>query len=59
MPTTNNQIVDNISQYFCYGYRLTFNAQEGAMTELYLTKPFTYTSLWSLDQVVLLGETHL
>jgi len=55
LPYTENNLFDNIPQYFCYGYKLTYNIEEGAMTELYLTKPYTYTALWSDEKVELMA----
>lgn len=57
LPTVkNNRILDGINQYFCYGYELNYDASQGAMTTLHLTKPYTYTALWSNEQVVLFNS---
>lgn len=47
VPPVTNNIFDGIQQYFCYGYRMTYNRNDGANMDLYLTKPFTYCALWA------------
>lgn len=47
VPPVNNNVFDGLQQYFCYGYSLSYDRNDGAMTTLHLTKPFTYTALWA------------
>lgn len=54
MPPVTNNVFDGISQYFCYGYELSYSRGNSANTTLFLTKPFTYTAFWC-DNTELIG----
>lgn len=54
VPALNNNLLSGLMLYFCYGYEFSFS-ERGAMLKLYLTKPYTYTALWSPDKVDVLA----
>lgn len=58
LPSVTNNVFDQFTQMYCYGYELNFDLNSGCVVTLHLCKPFTYTALWC-DQNSVFDKTSL